>query len=344
MADKQFYSLAGPFSLKDIATRIGAVSVEKSDENIIIYDVAPLDTAGQKDLSFLDNLKYKNEFIKTEAAACIVHPSQSKYAPQKTSLLISDNPYKAYALAAQEFYPNKPVEPHISTNAYIDHDVQIGEGCRIEPGVVIYKDVEIGSNCHIEANTVINYSVKIGNNCIIGPSVSLTHCSIGNRVKIYPGVRIGQDGFGFSPGLGGHIKVPQLGRAIIGDDCEIGANSTIDRGSGPDTIIGQGTWLDNLVQIGHNAKLGRGCVMASQSGLAGSAKVGDFVFIGGQVGISGHIKVGDGVKIAGQSGVIRDIPPGTTFGGTPAVPIKEWHRQTSALTNLIRAKGGKYIR
>tara|TARA_B100000676_G_C18062319_1_gene838623 strand:- start:256 stop:1281 length:1026 start_codon:yes stop_codon:yes gene_type:complete len=341
MADEKFYNLAGPFDLNHIAQLVDAKIYEKSEPNKVIYDVAPLDKAESNDLSFLDNPKYRSAFKNTKAGACIIHPSQIKHAPKNLSLLITEDPYKSYALAAKAFYPTIRPEPYISQYAHIADNVQIGEGCRIEAGAVINSNVIIGSYCHVESNAVISAAVSIGDDCVIGANSSLSHCSIGKRVKIYPGARIGQEGFGFAPSITGHTKVPQLGKVVIHNDCEIGANTTIDRGSGPNTIVGQGTWLDNLVQIGHNAKLGRGCIMASQSGLAGSAEIGDFVFIGGQVGISGHIKIGDGVKVAGQSGVIKDIPPGLTYGGTPAVPIKEWHRQTNILASLIKSKGGK---
>ena len=167
---------------------------------------------------------------------------------------------------------------------------------------------------------------------------SLSHCLIGKRVVIFPGVRIGQEGFGFAIDRGGHVKIPQLGRVLIEDDVEIGANTTIDRGSGPDTVIAQGCRIDNLVQIAHNVRVGRGSVIAAQSALAGSARVGEFVQIAGQVGVADHRTVGDGVRLAGQTGVTRDIEPGGTYGGTPAVPIRQWHRQSAHLARLARGK------
>jgi len=335
MADPRFHSCAGPFTLAELATLTEAEVGENSDPDLRLVDVAPLDRAGAGQLSFLDNRKYITAFESSDAAACIVDPSLAARAPKGMGLLLSTKPYKAYALAAQAFYPVPAVKPHVAETAFIESSARVDPTCRIEHGVVIGANAIVGRNCLIEATAVIGPSVEIGNDVIIGACASLSHCLIGDRTRIYPGARIGQDGFGFSPDPGGHIKVPQLGRVIVGEDVEIGANSTIDRGSGPDTIIGQGCWIDNLVQIGHNVELGRGCVVAGMVGLAGSTKVGDFVFFGGQAGTVGHITIGSGAKVAGQSGVTKSIPPGATIGGTPAVPIRDWHRQSIILSKLI---------
>jgi UDP-3-O-[3-hydroxymyristoyl] glucosamine N-acyltransferase len=185
---------------------------------------------------------------------------------------------------------------------------------------------------------VIGPGVVLGEDCIVGACASITHSIVGKRVNIYPGVRIGQDGFGFAMGPQGHAKVPQLGRVIIQDDVEIGANTTIDRGAGPDTIIGSGTKIDNLVQIGHNVQLGRGCVIVAQVGISGSTRLGDFVAVGGQAGLTGHLHIGAGARIAGQSGVMRDIEPGGTVGGSPAVPMADWLRQSALIGQMARKK------
>jgi UDP-3-O-[3-hydroxymyristoyl] glucosamine N-acyltransferase len=171
----------------------------------------------------------------------------------------------------------------------------------------------------------------------VASNCTLTHCEIGERVILHPGVRIGQDGFGFAPGAQGHTKVPQLGRVLIGDDVEIGANSTIDRGAGPDTVIGAGTKIDNLVQIGHNVSIGRGCLIVALVGISGSTKIGDFVMIGGQAGVAGHLKIGDGARIAAQSGVSRDLAPGATVAGSPAEDARAFWRDLAFLRRL-RAK------
>ena len=171
---------------------------------------------------------------------------------------------------------------------------------------------------------------------MVGPNVTLQTCLIGSRTVIHAGVRIGEDGFGFSLGKNGHLKIPQLGRVIIEDDVEIGANTTIDRGAGPDTVIGSGTKIDNLVQIAHNVKIGRNCIIASQVGISGSTEIGDFVMFGGQAGLIGHLKIGDGAQIAAQSGVLRNIKSGEKVGGTPAVPMRHWLKGAVLMEKIIK--------
>ena len=201
----------------------------------------------------------------------------------------------------------------------------IGEKAKIAPG------------CVIGANSVIGAGCVLGEGTRIGSNVSIVCSLIGERVLIHSGVRIGQDGFGFAMGEE-HLKVPQLGRVVIGDDVEIGANTTVDRGSGPDTVIGTGSKIDNLVQIAHNVHLGRGCVIVAQAGISGSTKLDDYVVVGGQSGLTGHLHLGTGAQVAGNSGVMRDVGPGETVGGSPAVPIRDWHRQTVALSRLAGKK------
>jgi UDP-3-O-[3-hydroxymyristoyl] glucosamine N-acyltransferase len=339
MADSRFFSVAGPFTLARLAEIAGAEVAPGADPAAEFSDVASLEQAGPRDISFLDNRKYIASFTASKAGAAIVHPDLAERAPAGMALLLSKDPYRSYAKVAQAFYPRAAVEPWVAPTAYVDPAAQVGEGCRIEPGAVIYAGAEIGARCHIGPNAVIGAGVVLGDDCIIGANATVQFALVGRNVNIYPGARIGQDGFGFAMGPQGHLKVPQLGRVIIGDNVEVGANATIDRGAGPDTVIGAGCMIDNLVQIGHNVQLGRGCVIVAQVGISGSTKLGDFVAAGGQAGLAGHLNIGTGARIAAQAGVAKDIPAGETVGGTPAVPQMDWLRQSAALNKLIRRKG-----
>ena len=193
---------------------------------------------------------------------------------------------------------------------------------------------EIGAGTIIGAQSIIGPQVRVGRDCSISPQVSVLNAFLGNRVILHGGVRIGQDGFGFAMGPQGHLKVPQVGRVIIQDDVEIGANTTIDRGASRDTVIGEGTKIDNLVQIAHNVVIGRHCVIVAQVGISGSATLEDYVVLGGQVGVVGHVRIGMGAQIAATSNVNSDVPPGARWGGTPAKPVREWFREVTALKML----------
>jgi UDP-3-O-[3-hydroxymyristoyl] glucosamine N-acyltransferase len=326
-------------SLGELARRCGAELGESADPDQMFVDVAPLDVAEPDHVSFLDNRKYIESFKASSAGACVVHPDMVDQAPNGMRLLISRSPYKAYALVARAFYPNPPVTPGIAPTAAVDESAVIGEGVRIEAGAVIGACSEIGDRCLIGPNAVIGEAVTVGEDSSIGANVTLSHCTVGARVRIYPGACIGQRGFGFAIDPAGHVKVPQLGRVRVEDDVEVGANTTIDRGTGPDTVIGAGSMIDNLVQIGHNVRLGKGCVIAAQVGMSGSSVLGDLVIMGGQGGIAGHLKIGSGVQIAAQSGILKDIEPGAKVMGTPAKPLKQFFREVAILGRL--AKKGK---
>lgn len=339
MADPRFFEVAGPFTLGQLATLSGASLADGSSPERVVRDVAPLDQATADAISFLDNRRYIEAFAASKAGACVVQAEHAARAPEGMALLISEVPYMAFAKIARAFYPQPAVVPGIAASAVVDASSSVGPGCRIEAGVVIGRDVRLGASCHIGPNVVIGDSVTMGDSCIVGAGASISHSVIGHRVYIYPGVRIGQDGFGFASGPSGHLRIPQLGRVIIHDDVEIGANSTVDRGAGPDTVIGAGCMIDNLVQIGHNVQMGRCCVIVSQVGISGSTKLGDFVVIGGQSGLAGHLSIGAGVRIAAKSGVHSNIPAGTEVGGAPAIPVREWRRQMAMLTRMGKGKG-----
>ncbi|HAJ89515.1 MAG TPA: UDP-3-O-(3-hydroxymyristoyl)glucosamine N-acyltransferase [Rhodospirillaceae bacterium] len=334
MADTQFFKKANPMSLAQISAKIGATLARPEDADFLVLDVAALNSATNDHLTFLDNKKYRAQFSETKAGAVIIHPDMAPYAPQGTKLLLSKTPYKSYALAAQAFYPETRPDPSISDVARIHPSAKIGEGAFIGDFVSIGADVVIGDNVWIESHVSIGAGVRIGDHCRIGANATVSHAILGNNVRLYPGVRVGQDGFGFAIDPAGFVKVPQLGRVVMGDHIEIGANTCIDRGAQGDTTIGSGTWIDNLVQIGHNVKIGRGCVIVSQCGVAGSTELGDFVVLGGQVGIAGHLKIGSMARVAAKSGVTKDIPPKEEWMGYPAMPMKKFLRQTLVLSKL----------
>ena len=339
MADPRFYTVAGPFNLQDIAQIAKARIGDGADNLAWFVDVKPLISAGAGHISFLDNKRYIHQFSTTKAGACLVHPDLINKAPKDISLLISEEPYRAYARVAAAFYPAASIQDFQASDVLIDDTAVIGKNCKIAPGVIIGANAKIGDNCRIGANTVLGPGVTLGNDCFIGSNVTLSFSLIGDGVCISAGAQIGSDGFGFAPGRDNHIKVPQLGRVIIEKDVDIGSNTTIDRGSGPDTVIGAGTKIDNLVQIAHNVRIGRNCLIVSQAGISGSTEIGNFSVIGGQAGLAGHLHIGEGARIGAKSGVTGDLKGGVTVGGFPARPIKEWLRGVAVLRRNAIKKG-----
>ena len=338
MVDRRFFANHGPFSAGEIATGTGTSLPDGADSRRMLNDVAPLDRATAQDVSFFDNAKYLEQFTHSTAGVCFVRSKYAHLAPAGMIILISEDPYRCYAITAQRFYPTAKPTTGIAPTAIIDPSATLSEGVAIAAGAVIGAHVNIGKNSAIGPNTVIGDGVTIGENCHIGALTSITNTLIGNKVIIHRGVHIGQDGFGFALGRDGHIKVPQLGRVIIGDEVEIGSGTTIDRGTGPDTVIGDGTKIDNLVQIGHNVNIGKRAIIVAQVGISGSSRIGDGAVIAGQAGVAGHLKIGAGAKVAAKSGVMTDIPNGASYGGAPAIPAIEWHRQTIAISRLTKTK------
>jgi UDP-3-O-[3-hydroxymyristoyl] glucosamine N-acyltransferase len=341
MADPRFFQVAGPFPLRRIAEIAGAQLSRASDPDALFTDVAPLRRAGSSEVSFLDNKRYRPDFEASRAGACIVEPQMAEWAPEGMALLETPNPYKAYARVAQAFYPVAPRPAAIHRSAIVDETAELGQDVSIGAYSVVGPGVKIGRDCRIGAQVVIEAGVEIGEATQVGHGSTLSHCLIGRRCLIHPGVRIGNRGFGFALDPEGYVEVPQLGRVIVGDDVEIGANATIDRGAGPDTVVGDGSRIDNLVQIGHNVQLGRGCVLVAQAGVAGSAKLEDHVMIAAQAGVSGHLTMGAGSRLAAKSGLMRDVAPGETVGGLPAMAIKDYFRLVSLWQRQLKAQRKK---
>ena len=344
MSDPRFFAAPQPLSLADIATSIGAEL--RGDGTRLITGVAPVERAGPSDLAYLDNSAYLPALATTRAAGCVVAPKLADSAPDGLTLLVVDDPYRAFAQAAAKLFPAamRPVaifeDRGIAPGAFIHPDARLEPNVTVDPGAVIGPRVEIGSGTLIAANAVIGADVRIGRDCTIGPGATVVHALIGNRVTLHAGARIGQDGFGFAMGPKGHLKVPQIGRVVIQDDCDIGASTCVDRGSTRDTIIGEGTKIDNLCMIAHNVVMGRHCVIVSQTGISGSCTLGDFVVMGGQVGTVGHIEIGAGAQIAARGGVTTNVPAGARWGGFPARPMREWLREAAWLRRKA-AKPGK---
>jgi UDP-3-O-[3-hydroxymyristoyl] glucosamine N-acyltransferase len=333
MTDPFFFQASGPLALSEVIELTGAEPMGEVDRGQVVSGVAPLDMAGAGDLSFCDGPRYYDALRKTAATVCLLAKRHAGEAPPGVTLLLTETPYPGYVAVARRLHADalKPAAVFegrgIAKTAVVHRDARLEDGVVVEPGAVIGPRAEIGGGTLIGVNVVIGADVRIGRDCAVGTGSSILHALIGDRVIMHPGVRIGQDGFGYvQDAKRRHIKVPQIGRVIIQNDVEIGAGSAIDRGAGRDTMIGEGTKIDNLVQIGHNVTVGRHCILVGQVGIAGSSVLGDYVMMGGQSGLADHTKVGEGARVAGGSGVARDVPPGDEWGGTPAMPMRDWVR------------------
>ncbi|MGH6887786.1 MAG: UDP-3-O-(3-hydroxymyristoyl)glucosamine N-acyltransferase [Rhizomicrobium sp.] len=339
MADPRFYDNRGPFTLAEICARASLEFPERVDPGREIADLATLEGAGPDHLSFcvVNNLA---AISGTQAACCLVEKSVRHRTQGETMLIACESVLHAFAAIARLFYPAHGLEEW-SQEGPIHPSANLDEGVRLAPGVVVGPDAEIGGGTKIGPNAVVGRGVRIGRDCRIGSNAGIGFALIGDGVEVLPGAQVGQPGFGFANSAHGHTKIPQLGRVIVQDQVEIGAGTTIDRGALGDTVIGEGSKIDNLVQIGHNTRLGRHCVIVAQAGISGSCELGDFVVLGGQVGISDHVRIGGHARLAARAAAVPGTYPGhADYGGTPLKPIREWHREIAALS-LLAKRGGR---
>lgn len=336
--DPRFYARSRPCAAAQLAELVGARLVPAADgrETALLQGVAPLQAASPDEISFLDNRRYAAVLAQTQAGAVIVAPAFLDSVPAGSAALVTAQPYLAWARVAAWFHPAAPGVAGIHRTACIEPEAAVDPTAEVGPFAFVGRGAAIGAGTVIGPHAVIGAGVVIGGNCRIGAHVSVSHALIGERVTLYPGARIGQDGFGFTLAGAAFVTVPQLGRVVIEDDVEVGANAAIDRGSVHDTVIGAGSRLDNLVMIGHNVRLGRCCIVVSQAGISGSTELGDFVTIAAQAGLTGHLRIGDKARVGAQAGVMSDVEPGADVIGSPAMPFREFFRNVATLRRLSR--------
>jgi UDP-3-O-[3-hydroxymyristoyl] glucosamine N-acyltransferase len=337
LAKGSFFKPPAGLTIGEIAALTGA-DTGAAPLDRVIADIASLDRARPSDLTFLDGRKHLDALAATRAGACLMAAEFADRAPKGVAVLRVKQPYRAFVAVARKLHPDalRPASLFgaavgAAPGASVHPSAEIELGVTIDPGAVIGPQAAIGADTVIGANAVIGPGVQIGRGCSIGPNTSVVHALIGDGVVIQAGCQIGHDGFRYHLGPQGHVKVPQLGRVIIQDNVEIGAGTTIDRGGGGDTVIGEGSKIDNLIQIGHNCSIGRHCIIVSQCGLSGSVTLEDFVVLGGQVGVADHITIGEGAVVAAKSGVISNVPAGEKWMGYPAMPGTEYLRVMAKL-------------
>ena len=345
MSEPVFLRDTRGLTLDEIVALTGATAPAGPSRARHIVNVAPLDRASPSDLAFFDSKRFIASAATTHAGVCLTSAALAKELPSRVTVLVVKEPFKAFVKVARALFPQSLRPSSLApagsvAGAHIDASARLESGVTVEPGAVIGPRTEIGSGTIVGATSVIGTDVRIGRDCSIGAGAVLTNTLIGDRVIIHPGCKVGQDGFGYVMSGSGHTKVPQIGRVIIQDDVEIGAGTTIDRGGIRDTVIGEGSKIDNLVQIGHNVRIGRHCIVVAHTGISGSSTLEDFVVLGARVGLNNDVTVGEGAQIAAISNVNGDVPPGARWGGTPAKPVKQWFREIMAVERLARGNDG----
>ncbi len=335
MPDPRFFEDLGPVSLGDLAKLTGSELRDQTAAGKMVRAVSVLARAQADEITFLSDSKHAAELAATRASAAFVTAADADKVPAGCLALVTARPQAAYAAAALALH-----RPRRHSGAAISPDATIEDGVFVAPGVVIGPGARIGAGTEIGANAVIGPGVAIGRNCVIGANVTIGFALLGDRVRILAGAVIGEPGFGATGGATGVIDIPQLGRVIIQDGVTIGANSCVDRGAFDDTSIGENTKIDNMVQIAHNVRVGRNCVMAAFTGISGSVVIGDGAAFGGRAGVADHVNIGDGAQIAAASGIFRDVPAKARWGGMPGQPLRQWMREVAWLSRSASRKQG----
>jgi UDP-3-O-[3-hydroxymyristoyl] glucosamine N-acyltransferase len=332
MSEPVFFQHGRGLTIGEIVALTGAAARGHPSSGLHLQNIAPLDRAGPRDLTFIDNPKFENQLANVRAGACLTPRRYESRIPEPVIALVVADAYRAFVAVAEALFPRAMRPSSLferqgdTAGAFVHPTARVEQDVAIDPGAVIGPRAEIGAGTVIASGAVIGPDVRIGRHCAVGPGASVTHALIGDRVVLHGGCRIGQDGFGYVGSAKGHKKIPQIGRVIIQDDVEIGANTAVDRGGMRDTVIGEGSKIDNLVQIAHNVSVGRHCIIVSQTGISGSVTIGDYAMLGGQVGIVDNLTIGEGAQIAARGGVFDSVPDGERWGGFPARPIREWIR------------------
>ncbi|HZH45248.1 MAG TPA: UDP-3-O-(3-hydroxymyristoyl)glucosamine N-acyltransferase [Roseococcus sp.] len=340
-ADPRFFAHAGPQSLAAILAASGGTS--DGDPARAFAGVARLQDARPDEVTFLDGRRHLDALRKGSAGAVVTTPALAGHLPGGCLVILSPSPGLAFARIANLFHGSSMSRPGIHATAQVAADARLGANVEIGPYAVIGAGAEIGDFCRLDAHAVVGPGVVLGARSRLHAHASISHAICGERVVLHPGARVGQEGFGFAPTPeGDYVTMPQLGRVLLGDAVEIGANACVDRGSLGDTVLGPGTRVDNLAQVAHNVQTGRGCILVAQVGISGSTTLGDYVQVGGHVGIAGHLSIGSQARIAAMAGVMRDVPPGVEMMGIPALPAKEAFRGFAAVRRLAaQTRGGK---
>lgn len=339
MPDPRFYEALGPVTLAELAESCGA-ELAGEDAGFAerpVFQVAPLARADAGSVSFFADRRYRASLAGTHAGACFIPPEHVGLAPEGCARLVTREPHAAFARAARRLHR---ALRHLAEAAAVHETASVHPEATLAPGVVVGPGASVGAGTVIKANAVIGPGVSIGRNCRIGANATILFAILGDRVRILSGAVIGEAGFGVTTGKEGVIDVPQLGRVLIEDEVTVGANTTVDRGAWDDTVIGAHTKIDNLVQVAHNVRLGKNCMLAAQTGISGSVVVGDGAVFGGRAGVADHLEIGAGARVAAAAGVMKSVPPGEMWVGSPARPIRRFMRETAWLARAAKSRDG----